>query len=138
MPTAKPPGLEPNMAGVLSYLLMLIFLGLPIPGIIMLVIEKSDRFVRFHAWQSIALGVVMCGGMIVLGVIANLAESIFSVFGTLVRLIRFLAVCGGLWVWVLVMVHAYNMEAWHIPYLGDWAARQSGITKGGHSPDVIR
>jgi len=37
-------GLEPNVAAALSYVLG------AISGIIFLLIEKEDKFVRFHAW----------------------------------------------------------------------------------------
>ena len=39
--------LEPNIAGLLCYL------GVWITGIIFLIIEKRDKFVRFHAMQSV-------------------------------------------------------------------------------------
>ena len=42
-------GLAPNVAGALAYLLG------PITGILFLVIEKENRFVRFHAMQSTVL-----------------------------------------------------------------------------------
>ena len=56
MPVAAPvagAGLTPNVAGALTYLLGLI------TGILFLVIDpfKTDRFVRFHAFQSIFFNV---------------------------------------------------------------------------------
>src|SRR5690625_3042137 len=39
--------LEPNIAGLLCYLVW------PITSIIFLIIEKENRFVRYHAWQSL-------------------------------------------------------------------------------------
>src|SRR5918992_897204 len=42
-------GLAPNVAGALAYVLGII------TGVIFLVIEKENRFVRFHAAQSIAV-----------------------------------------------------------------------------------
>ena len=53
--TTSSTGLQPNVAGALSYLLGII------TGVLFLVIEKENRFVRFHAAQSItAFGVVAC------------------------------------------------------------------------------
>src|ERR1700674_2799139 len=55
VPTAQAaaPGLQPNLAGALCYLMGLI------TGIFFLVADpyKQDRFVRFHAFQSIFLSV---------------------------------------------------------------------------------
>lgn len=52
-PPAASAGLQPNTAGALAYLCGLI------TGIIFLVIDpfKTDRFVRFHAFQSIFFNV---------------------------------------------------------------------------------
>ena len=47
-------GLEPNIAAVLSYLVMVP----PITPVIMLLLEKEDRYVRFHALQGLLLGVL--------------------------------------------------------------------------------
>ena len=44
-------GLAQNVAGALAYLLG------PITGIIFLVVEKENRFVRFHAMQSTVLSI---------------------------------------------------------------------------------
>jgi hypothetical protein len=50
-------GLEPNTAGLLCYL------GGWISGIIFLVIEQENKFVRFHALQSIVtFGVLTVAG----------------------------------------------------------------------------
>jgi uncharacterized membrane protein len=46
-------GLAPNVAGALAYVLGII------TGVIFLVIEKENRFVRFHAAQSIAVTIVL-------------------------------------------------------------------------------
>ncbi len=40
-------GMQQNVAGLLCYLFWWV------TGIIFLIIEKDNKFVRFHAWQSI-------------------------------------------------------------------------------------
>ncbi|MDP3142898.1 MAG: hypothetical protein Q8N14_02985, partial [Candidatus Omnitrophota bacterium] len=52
-------GIEPKVAGLLSYLLGFI------TGVIFLLIEKENKFVRFHALQSI----IVFGFLFVLGLI---------------------------------------------------------------------
>ena len=56
-------GLSSNVAGALCYLLGLV------TGIVFLMIEKEDRFVRFHAMQSIVLSVAVFVVSLVLGFI---------------------------------------------------------------------
>ena len=48
-PATTSTGLAPHVAGALAYVLG------PITGVVFLVIEKDNRFVRFHAAQSIAV-----------------------------------------------------------------------------------
>ena len=47
--TLSSTGLEPKLAGLLTYLFG------PITGVVFLVLEKKSSFVRFHAMQSTAL-----------------------------------------------------------------------------------
>ena len=102
-------GLDPNLAGLLCYLLGLI------TGIVFLIIEKENRFVRFHAFQSLAV----FGALFVLSLIAGF----IPVIG---RLISILLAPVGLILWILLMVKAYQGERYKIPLAGDWAEAQSG------------
>jgi uncharacterized membrane protein len=106
---ASSTGLDPNLAGLLCYLLGLI------TGIVFLIIEKENRFVRFHAYQSLAV----FGALFVLSLIAGF----IPVIG---KLISILLAPVGLIVWILLMVKAYQGERYKIPLAGDWAEEQSG------------
>ena len=55
-------GLQPNAAALFSYLLGII------SGIVFLVIEKDNKFVRFHALQSI----ITFGGILVLRILCGI------------------------------------------------------------------
>jgi uncharacterized membrane protein len=102
-------GLDQNLAGLLCYLLGWI------TGIVFLIIEKENRFVRFHAYQSLAA----FGALSVLSLIAGL----IPVIG---KLITFLLAPVGLILWIVLMVKAYQGELYKIPVAGDWAEEQSG------------
>lgn len=106
---ASSTGLDPNLAGLLCYLLGLI------TGIVFLIIEKESRLVRFHAYQSLAV----FGALFVLSLIAGF----IPVIGTLISI---LLAPVGLIVWILLMVKAYQGERYKIPLAGDWAEEQSG------------
>jgi uncharacterized membrane protein len=102
-------GLDPNLAGLLCYLLGLI------TGIVFLIIEKENRFVRFHAYQSLAV----FGALFVLSLIAGFIPLIG-------KPISFLLAPVGLILWILLMVKAYQGERYKLPVAGDWAEEQSG------------
>ncbi len=122
--------LQPATAALLCYLLMIFFCGLPVPGGVMLVIEKQDRFVRFHAWQSVAVGGTLWLGNFALLLMGWISGMIAEFFGEFFGLLRFGLWCGGVVVWFLVMARAYRHEAWKIPLLGDLVVKYTGEING--------
>ncbi|MBI2468030.1 MAG: DUF4870 domain-containing protein [Candidatus Rokubacteria bacterium] len=115
--------MAPNVAGLLAYVLGLI------TGVIFLVIEpyKNDRFVRFHAFQSIffniAVIVVMIGWMILSLLLAALTGGVLAlIMFPLTLLIQL----GILVYWIFLMYKAYNNERHMIPFIGELAAKQAG------------
>ena len=99
-------GIEENIAGLLCYVLGFI------TGIVFLVLEKDNKFVRFHAMQSLATFVVLYAISIVVGMIAFI--------GILSILINIL----GLILWLLLMYKAFNGERFKLPVVGDFAEKQ--------------
>jgi uncharacterized membrane protein len=101
-------GIQANVAALLSYLLGFI------TGIIFYLIEKENKFVRFHAMQSI----VTFGALFVAGVVVGF----LPVIG--------LALLPVLWVlevvlWVILMIKAYQGEMFKLPVAGDIAEKNS-------------
>ena len=85
-----------------------------VTGIVFLVVEKENRFVRFHAYQSLAV----FGALFLLSLIAGFIPVIGSLIGFLL---------GPVWLilWILLMIKAYQGERFKIPVAGDWAEEQS-------------
>jgi uncharacterized membrane protein len=100
-------GLQPNLAGLLCYLAGFV------TGIVFLIIEKDNKFVRFHAMQSI----FVFGGLFVL----NIVLSFIPFIGWI--LIPFVGIVG-LILWILLMFKAYNGETYKLPIVGDMAEKQ--------------
>jgi uncharacterized membrane protein len=101
-----------------------------ITGIIFLVIDpyKTDRFVRFHAFQSmffnvawIALWVVWMIVGVVLGAVTK------GLFFLLQVPIDLLLILGGLGLWIFLMFSAYRNRTFKLPVIGQLAAKQAGI-----------
>ncbi|OGW85038.1 MAG: hypothetical protein A3C35_03940 [Omnitrophica bacterium RIFCSPHIGHO2_02_FULL_46_11] len=100
--------MKANIAGLLAYLLGFV------SGLVFLLIEKNNKFVRFHAMQSI---IVFCALFLLryillpvpfLGLVAN---GVLSVV--------------GIALWVVLMVKAYQGEKFKLPWIGDIAEKSS-------------
>lgn len=100
-------GINPTVAGLLSYLLGFV------TGIIFLVIEKENRFVRFHAMQSI----LTFGFLFVLNIILHFIPFIGWFLIPILGIVSLI-------VWVLLMVKAYKGEYYKLPVLGDMAEQK--------------
>lgn len=113
---ATATGLPQNLAGALAY-----FLG-PITGILFLVVEKENRFVRFHAMQS----TVLCLAWI----IVSFALKLFLVvplLGWIISILLSLVLgLGGFVLWLVLMWKAFQGEEWELPIVGEFARRQVG------------
>jgi uncharacterized membrane protein len=117
-------GMQRNVAGLLTYILGII------SAVIFLVLDqyKNDRFVRFHAFQSLFFGlawiVFWIAWMFVWGMLAVAGGGMLLWIGLPIRmLIGF----GGFVYWLFLMYKAYNNEMYRIPFIGDLAAKQAGV-----------
>jgi uncharacterized membrane protein len=100
-------GLPTNIASVLAYAFG------AVSGIALLMLEREDRVVRFHAWQST---LTFIGALLL-----SMLLTSFPVFGWLLNL-AFTA--GIIAVWVLLMFKAFIGEQFKLPYVGEIAERQ--------------
>lgn len=108
-PSASSGGLAPNIAALLAYLFT-------IPAIIWLVVEpyKNDRFIRFHSWQALIIGIVW---IVIYTVLA------ITVIGLLISPLVTLA---QVVVAVLGAYKAYNNEMFKFPLIGDFSEKKAG------------
>jgi uncharacterized membrane protein len=120
--TAHPNGatsinMDPNVAAGLSYL------GTWLTGLIFFLIEKQNRFVRFHAMQSI----LTFAAFTVLYIVASIVFALpfLSIVGCFITPLIGLA---GLALWIVCMVQAFQGKYFKLPIVGDYAER---IVNGG-------
>src|ERR1700735_2179330 len=129
MPAAAPlpaagAGLTPNVAGALAYLVG------AITGILFLVIDpfKTDRFVRFHAFQSIFFNLAWIGFWILWTIIGLMLGAVSHGLFFIIQLpINLLITVGGFCLWAYLMYTAYQGKTVQIPVIGALAANQAGI-----------
>jgi uncharacterized membrane protein len=107
--------LEPNMAAVFAYLIPLV------GGIVFFTAEKKNKFVRFHAFQSILFWVFV---WVVLWLINTIFAVIpfFYYIGGLFNAMMSFAIFGG---WLYLMWNAYNKKEYLLPYIGKIAKEQA-------------
>jgi uncharacterized membrane protein len=112
--------LSPQVAAMLSYI------GGWVSGIVILVLEQKNRFVRFHALQSIIVFGALSLAEIVLGSIPIIGGG----FHWLIFVIGFI-------LWIVLVVKALNGEVYKMPWAGDLAERLANESTG-QDPDQSR
>ncbi|HMF75723.1 MAG TPA: hypothetical protein VK604_08695 [Bryobacteraceae bacterium] len=113
-PALNAGGLTENVAGALCYLVGFI------TGIIFLVLApyNQNKFVRFHAFQSIFLNIAWFVVTIAFGMLGVLTHGILALFLPLLYLAGFL-------LWLYMMYTAFNSKKIKLPVIGDLAEKQS-------------
>lgn len=118
-------GLDTNVGALLCYM-PLCAVSL-IYSIIVIVQEKENKLMRFHAFQSliltIAYVVVVVALSVVGGIIAGVANSM--ALGFLVNGVVLLVIIAFLGLMVFGMVKGYQGEKFKMPIVGDLAEKYS-------------
>lgn len=132
-PAAAPPtgsagsqetstNMDPNLAALLAYLFG--WIG----GLIFYLIETKNKYVRFHALQSIFLSiayiVVFVGLSVVIGILAAV-PGLGLLVGLLGLLVNLVVGLGGFVLWIILMIKAYQGEKWKLPIIGDMAEKNA-------------
>ena len=102
--------LDENVAGALCYVLGWV------TGIIFYIMEKDNKFVRFHAMQSI---IVFLPLFIIIGIFQWTLWFIPFVGWVISWLIGIL----GFILWLVLMLKAYQGEKFKLPVVGDMAEK---------------
>jgi uncharacterized membrane protein len=100
-------GLRSNVAGLLCYLLFWV------SGLEFLFVEKKDKFVRFHAIQS----VVTFGALSVFFALVFI-PIIGWIFG-------WLSLALALFLWIMLMVEAFRGKKIKVPIAGKFAEKSA-------------
>ncbi len=100
-------GLPSNIVAVLAYLFGCI------GGIVLLLIERRDGYVRFHAMQSTLTFLIILVAALIAGSVP-VAGWLFS---------GLLSFAAGI-LWLVLMFKAFTGQRYKLPYIGEMAERQ--------------
>jgi uncharacterized membrane protein len=103
-------GVDANIAAVLAYVLGFV------SGLAFLLMEKDNKYVRFHAMQSVLLFATVT--------ILNVTLSIVPILGALAA--AFVVWPSTVIIWLFLMYKAFSGERFKLPILGDFAEQQIG------------
>jgi len=100
-------GLSPELTAALAYVFS--FVG----GIIVLILEKENRFARFHAMQSIFMSV----SFLALSVVAGFIPFVGWLVALFIPIVWFIA-------WVIAIIKSAQGEYYKFPVIGEYADKQ--------------
>ncbi|HXE75489.1 MAG TPA: DUF4870 domain-containing protein [Candidatus Xenobia bacterium] len=102
-------GMESNVAAALAYLWIV--------AIIWLVMEpyNKDRFIRFHSFQALILGIAL--------IVIDIILSVIPIIGWILLIFMPLVTLALL---IFCAYKAYNKEMFKLPVIGDFAEKQAG------------
>ncbi len=127
-PLQSGTGMDPKVAGALSYIWIV--------GVVFFFIEKDNKFIRFHAMQSILFGIANTVIIIGLMVVAFVLTFVFGIGGAMVGGVAGTLVSMLVWViwllfWAIAMVmiiglifaavKAYQGQKFKLPIIGNIA-----------------
>ena len=119
--------LDSNVGAMLCYILNVVCcLGLVL-SIILLVTEKENRFVKFHAVQSLFLAALQIAVGIVIGILGLILSLALNAFDLawiawiLILGLRFILLLIFLALWIMGGVKAYGGQWYKLPIIGEFA-----------------
>ena len=105
-------GMQPNIEAGLSYVLGWV------TGLIFFLMEKQNRFVRFHAMQSI----LFFGGLTVIRIILSVIGA-FPFLGFFAGLVGIAVGIIGLVGYIVLLINGFQGKYYKLPIVGDYAEK---------------
>lgn len=98
-----------NLVAALSYLLGFV------TGVVILLVEKDDKYIRFHATQSVAV----FGGLFILNIVLGLILP--GILTTIINTVIFIVFVI---IWLVSMIKAYQGQVFKWPIAGKFAEKR--------------
>ena len=124
------PPREPSSTGLSAHVAAaLAYLAGPFSGVLVLLAERTNSYVRCHAWQSV-IGLGGLGALVAL--LLGLAFGAVIVSATAFRVLLMISwVAWALWIvcWALCLIKAFTRRRWKMPIAGGYAERLAARTR---------
>ena len=105
-------GLDENVAGLLCYVLGWV------SGLVFILIESENKFVRFHAVQSI----VTFGGITIVSIALSIL-GLIPFLGVVFDIVNWIIGVLAFVLWIVLMVKAYQGTMYKLPWSGNLAEK---------------
>ena len=117
-------GLDENIGGALSYINICVPIGLVL-SIIILVMEKTNRTVRFHALQSLLLLGIVIVLSVVVGIFVGIVGAVTgsATLTGLLSMLTWVVLLGYYVIAVILAVKAYGNSKISLPVIGGMAEK---------------
>ncbi len=117
-------GLDGNVTALIGYLIGIV-------ALILIFIEKDNRFVRFHAVQSVlwsatcfvATIVIFFGGCIIGIILGQVSETLGAIVGGLAFLLYLALLFGMIAGLIFGAIKAFGGDMFKLPLVGNYAER---------------
>jgi uncharacterized membrane protein len=113
-------GLDPKIASAICYAGFCCCIGV-IFAIVVAIIEKQNRFLRFHAFQSLLYHAIVIVISVVLTILVQILSAMASSIGLLGSIVHMGIGLASFAFSVFMMLKAYNGEEFEIPTIGPMA-----------------
>ena len=120
-------GLDPNLGAALCYWANFLCCAGLVLAIVFLVTEKENRFVKFHAVQSLFLIATQIAVGIVVGILGLIVSMVLDMVNLsfvgwlLVLCLRFLLFFIFIVIWIIAGIKAYGGQSYKLPLIGEFA-----------------
>jgi uncharacterized membrane protein len=116
-PAAAGSSSDRNLFGALCYII-----GVLVPLFVLFTDKKKDKFLAFHAWQSLILTVVMFVVYMGVGILAVILTIVTGIGGMCLLPLYFVPLLAVLF----LAYKAYLGVMYKLPAIGDFAEKQAG------------
>ncbi len=111
-------GLDGNITALIGY-------PIGIVALILIFIEKDNKFVRFHAFQSILFWAAVTVIYIVLGIFTGILFAVSTTLGGLFTMLFGLIGLALFAAMIFLALKAYQGQMFKLPVIGDMAEKYS-------------
>ena len=119
-------GLDGNIAAAIGYPIGII-------ALILIFIEKDNKFVRFHAIQSLLWGLLVTIAIILIAIVGTIIALVAGaasgtlgwIIGVIVMLLYLVCLVAALGGMIYAAIKAYGNERFKLPIVGNFAEKWS-------------